>query len=317
MSVLRPAALESGKITDAPVLEIRRSGIRIVLVLLYHADKQCVASLAREEGMITAGWAWMLTNEDLIGRTMAGWLYFRRFLSSTGTQAFVEQVSTYSSTGFSITLGPGSVDLTYSTALYDAIMLYARAATTVLSEGGNLRDGEAVTAAVRSTTFEGVQGHVALDVNGDRIESYEVMNFVLRADDVMSSVAVGLYNSRQRQHKAYERVVWPGNTMEVPIDFLLSSLCDAINVTAKGSSKVMKEGSTLPIGIQEIVQVDITTKARERGHKSTKAILTPLKSTIEAVLSNSSSQMLELPVTETGEYSLEIRSGTTRIDGIL
>ena len=74
------------------------------------------------------------------------------------------------------------VDLTYSVALHDAIMLYAHAATKVLSEGGNLRDGQAVTEAVRSTTFEGVGNRlVALDQHGDRIESYEVMSYVVGA----------------------------------------------------------------------------------------------------------------------------------------
>ena len=75
MSVLRPAALEPGKIRDAPVLEIRRSGICIVLLLLYDADRDRVASLAREEGMITAGWAWMLTEEIPTGKVMVGWLW--------------------------------------------------------------------------------------------------------------------------------------------------------------------------------------------------------------------------------------------------
>ena len=134
--------------------------------------------------------------------------------------AFVEQVSIYSSTGFNITVDPGSVDLTYSTALYDAIMLYARVATTVLSKGGNLRDGEAVTAAVRSTTFEGVGGSaVSLDSSGDRVESYEMMNYVLEAGHGIN-VPVGVYNSTDQQYRASNKrlVVWPGNMTEVPKD---------------------------------------------------------------------------------------------------
>jgi hypothetical protein len=90
-----------------------------------------------------------------------------------------------------------------------------------MSEGGNLHDGDAITAAVRNTSFTGVAGTVvALDSQGDRIESYEVMNYVLKAGDVMSSVAVGIFNSTLGQYTAYERpVVWPGNTLEVPTDY--------------------------------------------------------------------------------------------------
>ena len=89
-------------------------------------------------------------------------------------------------------------------------------------EGGDLRDGEAVTAAVRNTTIEGVGGTaVALDSNGDRVDTYEVMNYVVGADDVMSSVAVGMFDATLKEYKAYEQaVVWPGGTMDIPVDYL-------------------------------------------------------------------------------------------------
>jgi hypothetical protein len=105
-------------------------------------------------------------------------------------------------------------------------MLYAHAATKVLLEGGDLNNGTAVTEAVRSTTFEGVGGStVVLDEKGDRIASYEVMNYVLKAGNVMGSVAVGMFNSTLRQYKAYEQtVVWPGNTPEVPADYFSGEL---------------------------------------------------------------------------------------------
>jgi hypothetical protein len=90
-----------------------------------------------------------------------------------------------------------------------------------MSDRGDLQDGEALTAAVRSTSFTGVGGTVvALDSNGDRIDSYEVMNYVLKAGDVIHSVAVGMFNSTLGQYRAYERpVVWPGNAWEVPADY--------------------------------------------------------------------------------------------------
>ena len=219
ITVLRPAAFEPGSFTDSMLGEIRRSGMRIVLLLSYTADVQGAALHAQQEGM-TKGYAWLVESEEVAVPDMAGWLSFRPFLGSN-TKAFAKQVSDYSKSHFGITVRADSVDLTYSVALYEAVMLYAHAATRVLSEGGSLRDGAAITEAMHNTTLAGVAGTVvALNSDGDRIESYEVMSYVLKAGDVMSSVAVGMFNSMQGQYKAYKsQVVWPGNTLEVPVDY--------------------------------------------------------------------------------------------------
>ena len=111
------------------------------------------------------------------------WLYIRPLLPSEGMQVFSQQVSDYTKSGFNISLSADSVDLTNSVALHDAIMLYAYAATKVLSEEGDLSsNSRLVMQAVRSTSFEGVGGKVALGEHGDRIVSYEVMNYVAGVD---------------------------------------------------------------------------------------------------------------------------------------
>ena len=46
IDVLKPAAFEPGTFEDGMLGEIRRSGIRIILVLSYDADTQTAASLA-------------------------------------------------------------------------------------------------------------------------------------------------------------------------------------------------------------------------------------------------------------------------------
>ena len=95
-----------------------------------------------------------------------------------------------------------------------------------MSAGGDLRDGEAVTAAVRNTSFTGVGGVVALDSSGDRMQSYEVTNYVVEKGDVFSLVAVGVFNGTKQQYKAYGRaVLWPpGQITEVPVDYLKGEL---------------------------------------------------------------------------------------------
>lgn len=182
IKLLRLAAVEPGKFSAATLLLIKRSGIRIVRIASYEIDAQTVASLADLDGMTSAGWAWITLYEMVTVSSMAGWLWFRPPLVSY-IQTFAEQVSTYSKAHFNLTVSPDMVDLAYSTALYDAIMRYAVAANTVMAKGGELRDAEAVTAAMQDTIFTGARGTpVLLDSNGDRIDSYEVMNYLSGAD---------------------------------------------------------------------------------------------------------------------------------------
>ena len=225
IEVLKTAAFEPGNFEDALLGQIRRSGLRIILLLSYNADTHCAASLAHRASMLSAGWAWLVEADKVAVPDMAGWVWFRPFLASD-MRAFAMQVSDYSKSHFNISVPPNLVDLTYSTALYDAIMLYAHAATKLMSEGSDLHDGQAVAAAVRNTTIEGVGGTaVALDSNGDRVESYEVMNYIVKAGDVMGSVAVGIFDATLKEYKAYKQVVvWPGNTMEVPADYFSGEL---------------------------------------------------------------------------------------------
>ena len=60
---------------------------------------------------------------------------------------------------------------------------------------------------------------VALDNHGDRIESYEVMQYVVETEVRTGSMLVGVYNSTEQKYMAYEReVLWPGSATEVPLD---------------------------------------------------------------------------------------------------
>ena len=221
MTVFKPAAFEPGSAKPPMLREIKRSGNRIVILIAYDQDLEAVALSARTEGM-SRGWAWVLLQDSATALWLQGWLFLQPLLPRDGMQDFAKQVSDYTKSSFNISLDVSSVDLTYSSALHNAIVLYAHAATKVLKEGGDLRDGEAVTKAVRDTTFKGVGGiEVALNARGDRIESYEVMNYVLEANGTLGSVLVGVYNCTLEQYEVHEQaVVWPGNKTEVPADYI-------------------------------------------------------------------------------------------------
>ena len=216
LKVIKPAAFESGTFDEVKASEIRRLGVRVLFVLAWEEDILAIAS-----AIPGAGWAWIQIDKVGLGaNAMQGWLALVPFLRSDLAEAFTEQVSVYTESHFNFSVSQDSVDPAYSAALYEAIMLYAHAATDVMSKAGSLQDGEAVTAAVRNTSFIGVGGTpVKLDSNGDRIQSYEVLNYALGEGDMVHSVAVGLFNSLG-QYKAYERaVLWPGKTEDVPSDY--------------------------------------------------------------------------------------------------
>ena len=183
--------------------DIKQSGIRIVVCMAYDADTKAVASGAYREGMST-GFAWMIPYRIQPRKAieMAGWLFLQPVLPSSNMQAFAQQVSKYAASSFNISVSADSVDVTYSVALHDAIMLYAHAATKVLSEGGDLGNGRAVTEAIRSTAFEGVGGNtVSLDAQGDRIESTAVGNYLLGSNGKLHSETVAVYNRTVKQYR--------------------------------------------------------------------------------------------------------------------
>ena len=216
-----PVAFEPGKLNNMTLGNIRLSGFRIVFVLAFDADSYAVASLGRQLSMMS-GYAWLFPRKVPRSPDLQGFLWFRPFLSE-GIDTFARQVSDYTKSHFNLTVSPDLVDVTYSAALHNAIMLYAHAATAMILEGKDLSNGEAVTTAVRRTSFEGAGGSiVTLDAHGDPVESYEVINYVVEEDGEMVSVPVGVYSCKTRRYTASQtQVVWPGhgqNATQVPFD---------------------------------------------------------------------------------------------------
>ena len=129
---------------------------------------------------------------------------------------FDAQVKIYSQTHFNLTI-PAAVS-SYAASLFDAVLLFAHAATRVLASGGNVRDGTALVKAMTNISFEGIQQRrVELDANGDAIEPYSIMSYLEQADGEMGGVEVGQYASRKLKLRVAD-VRWPGNTTRVPAD---------------------------------------------------------------------------------------------------
>ena len=88
-----------------------------------------------------ATWAWITVEKRPTMNDFEGWLYLQSLLPSQGIQAFAKQVSDYTKSRFDFVVAADAVDLTYSAALHDAIVLYAHATTKLLSQGGDVHNG--------------------------------------------------------------------------------------------------------------------------------------------------------------------------------
>ena len=224
LEVLRLSPFLGGRFQVSTLDAIQRAGIRVVLVLAYGPDILLVATSARQRAL-SSGWAWMtqLGFSGNISKDIVGWIDVVPFFDLDQLQGFAEQVREYGALHFNQTISADLVDVPYAAALHDAIMLYAHAATKVLSQGGNLLDGQAVTRAVLNTSFTGIQNSVVqLDEHGNRMESYSVLNYQFGGDDQICSVTIGVYDRFLGRFQATATpVVWPGNIPDpIPIDYL-------------------------------------------------------------------------------------------------
>ncbi|XP_015596279.1 guanylate cyclase 32E isoform X2 [Cephus cinctus] len=63
--------------------------------------------------------------------------------------------------------------------LYDAVMIYARAATEILEKGGDPRNGSAILSRIRNRSYHSVQGYdVFIDENGDAEGNFTVVSLL-------------------------------------------------------------------------------------------------------------------------------------------
>ena len=186
---------EQGLFQRTALATIQQSGVRVVIVLASKEDTATIAVGAQQSGMMAAGWAWAGVDTVPIvqgeaKQALDGWLYFV-LAQNVSLERFHEDVRAYGERYFD--QSPDSISV-YAASLYDAVFLFAHAATRVISEGSDVDDGSAIVEAMTKTSFEGIlQRSVELDENGDAIEPYAVMNYVEQGDGNMRGVEVCMH----------------------------------------------------------------------------------------------------------------------------
>ena len=186
------------------------------------------------QGIFGKGWALLglaavpgsekSVDEALRQQAMAalnGFIYFAPVVPHK--MSFLGRVMEATNTYFNGTLETPSEVSPYAANLYDAIVLYATTLARI-NPSINALDGDFV-AAMKETRFDGMSGMVTLDEYGDMQESIAAMNYVLQ-DGKMVSVELGVYDPvLGREYRAAVKPVWPGNTTQVPMDYVSGALC--------------------------------------------------------------------------------------------
>ena len=218
---------EPGAFDSKALMAIQKTSLRVVLALAYSADTVKIALSAFNLSMISKGWAWFGT-EDVAGaenavdasirdrakRALFGWLFILPAQTqSAAMNTFYDEVKEYGQQQFNLSISSVSSSAVQT---YDAIFMYAHAATQVLAAGGKPNDGAALVKAMRNISFQGIQQRVVLDENGDAVQPFSIMNYV-EVKNTMQVVDVGSYVSGQLNLEV-EEIQWPGNGTEIPVD---------------------------------------------------------------------------------------------------
>ncbi|XP_055592109.1 atrial natriuretic peptide receptor 1 isoform X2 [Uranotaenia lowii] len=102
-------------------------------------------------------------------------------------------------------------------AFYDGVILLGMALNETLNEGGDIRDGTAITRKMWNRSFGGITGHVRIDDNGDRDADYSILDL----DPITGRFeVVAHYYGRNREYSPVKgkRIHWPGGREGPPPD---------------------------------------------------------------------------------------------------
>ncbi|XP_058819180.1 guanylate cyclase 32E [Topomyia yanbarensis] len=103
----------------------------------------------------------------------------------------------------------------YAAHLYDAVLIYARAATEVIQSGGDIRDGRQIMRHIFSRSYHSIQGFdVYIDGNGDAEGNFSVL--ALQKDEKVN-------NSLNKSMQPVGMFVYSSNSTHLPEFKYLSS----------------------------------------------------------------------------------------------
>ncbi|CAH1244880.1 NPR1 [Branchiostoma lanceolatum] len=131
------------------------------------------------------------------------------------SRTFSRDVRRRSRETFSYEFHPDEEVSVMAAIAYDTVHIYAHALNETLAFGEDPYDGRRLAERVRNRTFEGVQGWVTLDANGDRETNYMMYSF---QDGHMKAVGYYFGHSGEYEDVPGTTIRWPGGGLTPPPD---------------------------------------------------------------------------------------------------
>uniref|UniRef100_A0A182QDM9 Receptor ligand binding region domain-containing protein n=1 Tax=Anopheles farauti TaxID=69004 RepID=A0A182QDM9_9DIPT len=132
-------------------------------------------------------------------------------------QYFAEKVRTRAKRDYNYTFVEDEEVNFFIGAFFDGVYLLGMALNDTLIEGGDIRDGTAITRKMWGRDFEGITGHVRIDDNGDRDADYSILDL----DPITGRFeVVAHYYGITREYSPVKgkKIHWPGGREGPPPD---------------------------------------------------------------------------------------------------
>jgi hypothetical protein len=198
---------------------------KVVVALALEPTYLKIALAARACEMIT-GWGWLgldtvpfAANDAALDQradphlAFHGWVYFEPYFSAR--PEFFDLVHNATRRDFPKLFVEDLFPSRYAAALYDAITLFALVAHQLSwqpDQGGRAF----VNRSIGNRPFDGITGSVKLDVNGDLMLSYQVVNLLLEKGRAQP-IALGVFWAGTQVYSSNgQAIIWPGGSRELP-----------------------------------------------------------------------------------------------------
>nr|XP_029730687.1 atrial natriuretic peptide receptor 1-like isoform X2 [Aedes albopictus] len=137
--------------------------------------------------------------------------------TSPSYQYFADQVRLRAKRDYNYTFVEDEEVNFFIGAFFDGVYLLGMALNETLNEGGDIRDGTAITRKMWNRSFDGITGNVRIDDNGDRDADYSILDL----DPITGRFeVVAHYYGRTRAYSPVKgkRIHWPGGREGPPPD---------------------------------------------------------------------------------------------------
>lgn len=216
----------------------KASGVRIFWFILSQADTLRLMRLAYGAGIVGPGYAWASTDsvasaslfqdsetheiQPEVLKTLAG-------VIGTGPRIAVDDPlyqwldeelklrgNNPSYSTFNAAAGAGANY--WCPYAFDATLTLAKGLKNAIVNGHDPRNGTAVYEEMLALEFDGTTGTVKLDVNGDRVGAFDLVNVLENGTIAVVGIVYAGVPTIYNDTEGVSMIVWPGGTQSLPSD---------------------------------------------------------------------------------------------------